>query len=166
MLETMLADAIVAYDELRQVATSLDDAESLTKIINSKLQMIERLTNEQIQLSQRIDMVSQRAIELQDDIEYAQFSVYVQKYKFFDGTSIKDSWVREMQQFVRSVNEMLQDLTLGVIMLVVQLLVGLIYISIVGVTLFLFIKHGWRFVKQSWRNNNHHYNNDEHSENT
>lgn len=150
VLEKMLSDAVSAYDGLVALATQVEDVETLTKIIDSKLRMIESLTQQRIMLSQQIDSLARRTAELNDQIEYVRFSVRVDKYEVFDLTSLKDSWVRQLQQFVSGINSTLQELTLGVLSLVIQMLVVIVYISVIGIMILAFVKFAWRSIKTFW----------------
>jgi hypothetical protein len=149
-LKKTLDDAIVAYDNLVLLATKVENPDSLTKVINSKLATIEKLTNQRFSLSQQIDTLSRRSAELNDRIEYAYFNVNVTKYRVFNLASIKDSWVNQTRSFVYGVNEMLQSLTLGVLRLFLVLLQSVVYISIIGFVIVAFSKFSWRFVKTFW----------------
>lgn len=150
LLETTLTDAVIAYDELRDLATSVEDVESLTKIIDSKLNAIERLTRERVTLSQQIDAIARRSAELADTIEYVYFFVDAQKYQVVDIASIKNSWVREMRMGVTNVNDTLQELTLGVLVLLLNLLRITIQVGIVLVVVVVVGKFAWQNTRRFW----------------
>ncbi|KKS28132.1 MAG: hypothetical protein UU89_C0045G0004 [Parcubacteria group bacterium GW2011_GWC2_42_11] len=151
LLETTLTDAVAAYDDLRTLATSVEDVESLTKIIDSKLNTIERLTRERVNLSQQIDAIAQQRAELADMIEYVYFSLQVEKYQVVDIASLKDSWVRGMRASIANLNTTLQDLTLGVFVLLLGLVQVIIYAGIILVVVFVIAKFAWYRVRSFWK---------------
>jgi hypothetical protein len=150
ILERTLEDSMSAYDSVTSLATQNENIESLTRIITNKLNDITRLTNERIALSQQIDTLTQRIAEVNDQIEYVYFSIRVQKNDVFNLEDVKDSWVSKMRQFVYGVNSALQDLTLGVLELFLGLLKVVVYGGIIGATLLVVGKYGWRSVKTFW----------------
>ncbi len=149
-LKKTLDDAILAYDNLITLATNVEDTESLTKIINSKLAMIDKLTNQRFALAAKIDSISKRSAELRDKIEYAYFHVSVSKYRIFDFDGLKDSWVNQVRTFVYNFNAMLQSLSIGIFSLFLSLFQIVVYVSIVAFIALAFVKYGWKFVKRFW----------------
>ena len=150
LLETTLADAVAAYDDLRTLATQVEDVESLTKIIDSKLNAIERLTRERVSLSIQIDAIAQRSAELADMIDFVYFSVQVEKYQVVDVASLKDSWVHGIRTGIVDANTTLQDLTLGVLVLLLGLLQMTVYAGIVLVVVLVVAKFAWHHVRRFW----------------
>ena len=150
LLETTLSDAVTAYDDLRTLATSVEDVESLTKIIDSKLNTIERLTRERVNLSQQIDAIARQRAELADMIEYVYFSLWVEKYQMVDIASLKDSWVSGIRSTIVNLNSTLQDLTLGVFVLLLGLVQIIIYAGIILVAVLVVAKFAWHHVKRIW----------------
>ncbi len=150
-LEKMLNDAVSAYDELTVLATKIEDAEILTKIINSKLSTIKQLTNERISLAQQIDRMAKRSAELNDRVEYVYFSVRIDKYDILNKTAMKDSWISTVKTFVRDVNNFVQKLTIGLLSFLLKILLVLVYLSIILFIVIVFVKYGWRIVKNFWK---------------
>ncbi len=150
-LEKMLNDAVSAYDELTVLATKIEDVETLTKIINSKLSTIRQLTNERISLAQQIDRMAKRSAELNDEVQYVYFSVRIDKYDILNKTVIKDSWISTVKTFVRDVNYFVQKLTVGLLSFLLKILLVLVYLSIILFIVIVFVKYGWRLVKNFWK---------------
>jgi len=151
MLQQMLSDASNAYDSLAELATGAGDVESLTTIINSKLQQINQLTRELQTVSSQIDAMARSQSQLSDRIDYVQFSATVYKYEVVNLAGIKDSWVSAAKEFVVHLNSTLQALTLGFLGLLLTL-VQFVLFALVIIALFLFVgKHGWRVAKQFWQ---------------
>ena len=150
LLEIALTDAVAAYDDLRTLATAVEDVESLTKIIDSKLNTIERLTRERVNLSQQIDAIARQRAELADMIDYVYFSLRVEKYQMVDIASLKDSWVHNIRSSIANLNTTLQDLTLGVLVLLLGLVQLIIYAGIILVVVLVVAKFAWHHVRRFW----------------
>jgi hypothetical protein len=147
VIDETLENAIYAYDEITTLATRVQDVESLTKIINSKLQIIERLTQERINISNRLDRISKSKAEQLDRMEYTYFYVNVYENKFIDGEELADSWKRAVKGFVRDINVFIQDITINLTFL---LLLAVQY-SLYAVILLLLTKYGWKAGKVIWK---------------
>ena len=68
--------------------------------------------------------------------------------KYADGEALKESWKFAVQQFVREVNTFAQEMSIGLIML----LLFIAKIALYGTLLLLGVKFGWKFVQKVWRN--------------
>lgn len=145
-IEATLASALRAYDEITVLATRSQDAASLAKIIDSKIQIIERLTQERININEQLDRLARAKTEQLDRLKYTYFSVSVYEQKFIDGESLADSWGEKVRAFVRAINGALQSATLGLL----ALIVGLIPYGIYAILLLLVAKYGWKLVKAIW----------------
>ena len=146
LISDTLEDSTAAFDEVMALATDIEDVDTLSKVINSKLAAIERLTRDRINLAQQIDVLSRRAAELADDVDFVQFVVYVQKYEVFDLDSMKDSWVYAIRNFTVDVNQTLQSLTLGLLLNLLVLVKLVLYVFII---LFI-VKFIWQLGKKVW----------------
>lgn len=151
ILEETLSGAVYSYNELTALATDVKDVESLTKIIESKLTTISRLTNERGNLANQIESLARRSAEVEDQIQYVSFSVQVDKYKLLDFTAMKDSWVYKTRVFIQNANTTLQDLTLGVLGLLLQLLQVIVYIGVVLLVVLVVLKFGVQSTKRFWK---------------
>ena len=146
-VEKTLTDAQSAYDQVTVLATRNQDVASLAKIIESKIQLIERLTQERLNTKERIDRLNQSKAEQIDRVDYTLFSVSVYDIVIFDLKQIKNSWVYELKQFVNEFNSMIQNITVGLGTYLFQLIQIIIYLFI---ALFV-VKYGWKAVKKIWR---------------
>lgn len=146
-IEATLEEAIFAYDEIAELATRTQDVESLTKIINSKLQIIERLTQEKININERLDRITRSKADQLDRLEYTYFYVNVFENKFVDGEELKDSWKAAVKSFVRDVNVLAQDISINLALLLLLAFQYGLYILI----LLVFVKYGWKFGKYIWK---------------
>lgn len=146
-IEETLEDAQNAYNAVTQLATKARDVETLAKIINDKIVLIEKLTTERLNTKNNLDKLSQaKALQL-DKLDYTFFTVSVYKNLIIDIKVIKDSWERELKNFVREFNNMLQGISIKLLLCATKLIQVAIYLLIA-----LFVaKYGWRFVKFVWK---------------
>jgi len=91
-IDRTLDSALHSYDEITALATRTQNAEALAKIIDSKIGIIERLTQERININAQLDGLSRAKEDQLDRLKYTYFNVNAYEYAFFDGESIKDSW--------------------------------------------------------------------------
>jgi hypothetical protein len=141
-----MAKALAAYDEISVIATRVQDASSLAKIIDSKINLIERLAQARININSQLDTISRSKAEQLDRLDYTYFHVNVSENKFIDGKNLKTSWELALKEFVRNTNQTLQDITInlvGLLLLVIQYLIYLLILLVVA-------KYGWKFAKRLW----------------
>lgn len=145
-LDSTLADAIASYENITSLATGRGDVESLAKIIESKLTIIERLTAARIDTVNGLERMNRAKAEALDRLEYTYFSVSIYKNEFINGTDIKDSWKAAVQTFVRETNKLIQDISIGV----VTLLLILVKFTLYFVILLFVARFGWTFTRKVW----------------
>jgi hypothetical protein len=148
--ESTLNDAIRSYDEIARVATQARDAESLAKIIDSKIRIIENLSQQKLNISEQLDRLSRAKAEQLDRLDYIYFYVYVYENKFIDREQIVDSWKNEVRQFVREVNEIVQNSSIGIVKLMFYIFQFALYLLI----LVLVAKYGWKLLRKIWGKKN------------
>lgn len=146
-IEKTLDDATRAYDEITALATRSQDVASLAKIIESKLQIIERLTQERINVSEQLDRLTRGKAEQLDRLEYTYFNLNVYENKFVDGENLKDSWKGAVRSFVYDLNRVAQDLTVGLVALFFFAIQWIIYFFIA----LIIAKYVWKFAKAIWK---------------
>jgi hypothetical protein len=145
-IDQTLKSAMSAYDEVTALATQSQDAESLAKIIDSKIQLIERLTQERININTQLDYLSRAKGEQLDRLEYTYFHVNVYENKFVDAKSLEDSWKAALRSFIENINRILQELTVGIVALLLVAVQYLIYAFILVVV----VKFAWRGIRKIW----------------
>jgi hypothetical protein len=142
-----LESALIAYNEITTLATNTGDAETLASIINSRIQIIERLTQERIAISAQLDRLSRAQAEALDGLDYTQFQVSVIERKFINLEAMGDSWQQAIEQFFLTVNKALQDATINVLGFLFVLAPFVLYFFI----LVVFAKYGWRLARYVWK---------------
>jgi hypothetical protein len=145
-IDDTLSSAIVAYDEISKLATKTRDASSLANIIESKIKIIERLSQEKINIISQLERISRAKAEKLDKLEYTYFNVNIYENKYVDVDNLRDSWKRSVKSFVLDMNKVLQDLSIGLVTLAAytfQYLLYLLIMLIVG-------KYVWKLFKRIW----------------
>ena len=146
-IESTLTTAIKAYDDITNVATRVQDVASLAKIIDSKIQIIEKLTKEKINVITNLDRLTRAKAEQLDRLEYTYFNIYVQENKFVDGQDLKDSWKLAIKSFVADTNQVIQDISIN---LALWILIVFQYILYFFILLFV-TKYLWHLTKIIWK---------------
>lgn len=146
-VQDTLKSATADYDALAQLARSAKDTESLTKIMNSKIDLIQRLTSESISNNAQLEQLSRAKAEQADQLVYTNFNVSITENTYFNGRDLKDSWDNAVKATLAQLNGILQGLTLG---LVAGVLLVIQY-GVYAVLLLFVAKYGWRFAKKVWR---------------
>ena len=147
-LDKTLSDAVSSYENITALATAGGDVGNLAKIIESKIAIIERLTNVRIETSNQLERMNRTKSEALDRLLYTYFTVSMYENTFVDGDEIKSSWKVAVQQFVREINGLVQDLSIGLVALLFLILKYALYFVI----LLFVIRFGWAFTKEVWGN--------------
>ena len=145
-IDATLEDAIAAYDEIQKIATANQDAESLARIIDSKIQLIERLSQERININEQLDRYGRAKADQLDRLEYTHFSANVFERLFIDEEGIVDSWKESVRQFFLDINRVAQDLTVNFILLIVLAIQYILYLLL----LVFIAKFVWKAVRYIW----------------
>jgi len=146
-LDKTLADAILSYENITVLATNAGNVDSLAKIIESKLTIIERLTAARIETSNYLERMQRSKADALDRLLYTYFTVSVYENKFVDGEEITNSWKTAVQQFVRETNSAVQDISIGLVYFMLMIVkIGLYFV----IGLFA-VRFGWMFAKRVWK---------------
>ncbi len=146
-IEETLTEAQVSYDQVEVLATRTQDVESLAKIIDSKVALIERLTEERIRTKEQIDRINRSKAEQLDRLAYTFFNVHVSEDKIIDLERIVDSWKWELKRVVQELSSMLQALSTGLLVFLFKAIPIAIYL----IAALFILKYGWRGAKYMWR---------------
>lgn len=146
-IDETLKSALDAYGEITALATRTQNAEALAKIIDSRINIIERLTQERINVTAQLERLERGKAEQLDKLEYTYFYVNIYENKFVDGKNLADEWKNALRATVNEVNTTLQEVTLGLVALLFLLAQWLLYAFI----LLIVAKYGWKVVKYLWQ---------------
>lgn len=149
-LDKTLADAIASYESIYGLATGAGNVDTLARIIESKLTMIERLNNARIEAVNQLERINRSKSDALDKLEYTYFYVNLYESKFIDGQAIKDSWKQAVQQFMRDTNSLLQEVSIGFVGFLLLLIKFALYFVVI-VTLARF---GWSYARKVWQAEN------------
>ncbi|MFA5352476.1 MAG: hypothetical protein WC304_04350, partial [Candidatus Gracilibacteria bacterium] len=144
--EATLNNAQTSYEELFQLATKKGDIESLTKLIDLKINMIERLAQEKLSISAEMESVERNRADLLEKLDYNEFRVYVSEERLIDWKNMGDNWKMEIQNFVNNLNSLTQWVSVKFISYTLNSFVALAYLG-VG---FIFLKGAWILGKKVW----------------
>ena len=146
-IDDTLENALDAYDEITSLATRTQNADALAKIIDSKIGIIERLTQERINITAQLERLERAKAEQLDKLEYTYFYVNVYENKFIDGENLKNSWKAAIKNAVRDINRTIQDVTVNLVTLIFTIVQYMLYFLI----LLIVAKYLWRVTKYIWK---------------
>lgn len=146
-IEKTLSDAANSYDEIAALATKTQNVDALAKIIDSKLQMLQQLTQERININEQLDQLTRAKADQLDKIKYTFFSVNIFENKYIDKQSLSDSWKATIKAFVNDMNSIAQNVSVNLVALLFFVLQYLIYFFI----LLFAAKYVWRWTKKIWK---------------
>lgn len=146
-IDETLKTAVAAYDEITAIATKTNNADSLAKVIESKVNIIERLTMERININAELERLGQDKSRQLDRLKYVNFQIGIYENKIVDGQQFKDFWKSSVKQFVIDANQLLNDLSLGLVSLALNLVKYLIYIFL----LLVVGKACWKLAVRIWK---------------
>ncbi len=146
-IEETLSDALKSYDQITALATKARDAESLATIIDSKVRLIERLSQSRVDINAELDQLAKAKADQMDRLNYTFFNVTVSDVRYLDLKELQDSWRSAIRDAVDSANQVLQGLTVQLLTFVLVVAQFLLYI----VLLTFAAKYGWRAVKRIWK---------------
>lgn len=146
-IEETLTDAQIAYDQVETLAAQTRDVESLAKVIDSKIGLIERLTQERINIKERIDRLEREKAEQLDRLNFTFFNLHVYESKIVDLEAMKDSWVAEVRYMIQEFNWMLQNLTTGLLAFVFRAIPFAVFL----IAALFILKYGWRGARYIWK---------------
>lgn len=146
-IDDTLRQAIAAYDGITQLATNTQNADALAKVIDSKVGVIERLTQQRIDLTAQLERLARGKAEQIDRLVYTFFTVNVYESKFVDWQDLGDSWKRSIQEFVANCNQALQGVTVGLLSFLLMIVQFVLYVFIVV----LVAKFVWKAVRYIWK---------------
>lgn len=130
-LTETLSDAEAAYDTAMSQARGGSDYGAIAQIVNNKVALIERLTQQKLNVQAQIDRYQKNLSRTEEQVEYTHFSVSVQKRLYIDWEHIGNSWWSELDDFIMYMNNTLHHLTFGVLLLLAALVKWAIYGAII-----------------------------------
>lgn len=145
-IESTLNEALTAYDEITRIARNAGNANALANVIDGKVRIIERLTNERIAVRNQLDHLLKSKEEQLDKLSYTYMYVRVTENNYIDGEQLKNSWKYSLKYTIEDVNDIVQLTTLGLLRVVAYIVQFAIYLLIILYA----VKYGWRIGKKIW----------------
>jgi hypothetical protein len=145
-IEATLTKALSAYDDITKLATQTQNADVLANVINSKVSIIERLTQEKIDINNQLDQIAQQKSDQMDQLNYKSFSVNIYENKYIDWQGIGDAWKAAVQNFFSSLNGFLMQMTLGFALFLFSVASYVLY----ALVILLIVKYAWKYGKVIW----------------
>ncbi len=146
-IDDTLRSATAAYDQVTRLATQTQDASSLAQIIQSRIQIIQQLTQEKLNVSAQLERLSRAKADSLDHLDYTYFNVNVSESKYINGDAIKDSWKQSLRDVVHVINGAVQGVTINLIALFFLVLQYALY----GLILLVIAKYGWMYAVKIWK---------------
>ena len=146
-IDDTLKDATNAYADVTRIATQSNDAASLAQIIQGRIQIIQQLTQERININDQLDRLARAKEESLDHLDYTYFYVSVWENPYIDTDQIKESWKQSMRDVVRVINGAIQGVTINLIALFFLVLQYALYALI----LLVIAKYGWEIAVRIWK---------------
>lgn len=141
-----LAEAEKAYDAAMTQARNGADYSAIAQIVNSKISIIERLSQQKIAIQSQIDRYEKNLGRTTDQVEYTSFSVSVSKRVVIDWESIGNTWRYELDDFIMNINKALHHLTFGLMLLVVAVIRWIIYAGVILIAIRIVWQGGKRII--------------------
>lgn len=147
-IEDTLEKATKTYNEISEFAREQKDTESLSKVIDSKLRTIERLTQDLINLNAQLERI-ERSKQIQlDKLKYTIFRVNIIEKKLLDFKKIKENWFSAIKYAIQDINEAIQGMSVNLITLAFLLIQYSLYFFI----LIFIAKLYWKWAKKILKN--------------
>ena len=145
-IDDTLGKAVTSYNEVAEIATKANDVESLAKVIDSKINTIERLTQERIDINAQLDLIQRGKAQQVDRLDYTYFSVNIADGSFVDWQALNDSWNYAIKSSVNKINEIVQNISVNLVGFVFSLFQYVIYALILLVA----AKYVWKLGRYIW----------------
>ena len=147
VIEDTLDRANTAYDGVSELATEKSDAETLSKVINNKINTIKQLTQERLNTAAQLEQLRRSKLMQTDKLDYTYFNVYARDNSYFDWQGIKDSWQAVVKNTVGGFNRIAQNISVNLVIFLLDILQYAIY----GMVLLIAAKYFWKAAKSIWK---------------
>lgn len=146
-IDETLSGAISSYDELGALATSTRDVESLTKIVDAKIRLIDRLSQSRLSVSAQLNRIVKAQADQNDRLQFTFFQVSVVENVFVDGEQLGDAWKAATRAFVRDANDVLLNVSINLVIFLLVVLQYLLYLFL----LLIIAKYAWVAGRYLWK---------------
>lgn len=142
-----LADAEIQYAVIAEFARANNEAAALTEAIRDKLQILESLTQQRIQLTAQLQQLQQQATDLNERIGMIAFTVNINRSFAFDPEETSREWETSWHTLKNTVTSVLIGFTtyLGVFIL------RALQFAFYALILIFIARYGWKVVHKIWQ---------------
>jgi hypothetical protein len=146
-IEQTLENSVQEYNDITALAAKTKDAASLATIIDSKINIVEKLTQERLDINDQLAQLDKDKADQLDRLNYTNFSVNISETKLIDWRELKDSWTSVVQDVAYEINNVFEGLTVGLLVALFYALEIVIYIFLILIA----VKYLWRAAKYIWK---------------
>ena len=129
-LEIILNDATQSYTKLLILAQEKNDIDALTKLVELKIDTLNRLTNEKNSILSQITTLTRKKKELFERLNYVIFKVVIDEFLYIDMENLKNSWKYDIKALISNFNSLIQSLTTTLFSFMLKLAKFFIYFII------------------------------------
>jgi Ca2+/Na+ antiporter len=126
-LEIILNDATQSYSALLLLAKEKNNIDALTKLIDLKINTLNRLSRERNAILAEIYTLSKGKQELFDSLNYVIFNINIDEFLYIDTESLKNSWKYDVKALISNFNSLGQSLTTTLASFIIKLFEFFIY---------------------------------------
>ncbi len=126
-IEVILNDAIESYSSLLKLAKEQNNIESLTKLIDLKINTLNKLSNEKNAILEQINYIKKNRKELFDKVNFVIFRISIEEFLYLDIIELKNSWQYEVKNLVSTLNNLAQNLSVKFLIFVVNVIKFMVY---------------------------------------
>jgi len=146
-VESTLAEAELAYDDIAVFAREERDVSEYSQAIDAKLRQIDQLTNRKISLTSQLDSIAQQAADLEERIGVVEISVnYSRSY-----TLNPDKTSRAWEQAWETLSDTWINFGIGLTAYFGIFLLYTLQYGLYLLVLILLARFGWKAVRMIWK---------------
>jgi len=147
MLDDLLKNAQAKYAKLQNTSNT----NALVQAINNEINLIERITNQKLNVQSRIDRLTNSTGVQKERIDYSQFNISVSERKFINWDNIGEQWKYAFERFISGISKIVQELTIGLVVFVLGLVKFIVFLSVGIVAIVATAKFLWNIARKIWR---------------
>ncbi|MEI7511076.1 MAG: hypothetical protein WCJ84_02880 [Candidatus Peregrinibacteria bacterium] len=141
-----LEDAQKRYDELVILATKKEAVDSLAKLIDTKINTIDRLSQEKQSISEQIANTERQQKEMAERLKYSEFTVSIAEDLMVDWKNIQENWRSQVKNLVSTFDEVVQSVSIDLVTFILRVFQALFYFAL-SLVLLRFV---WGMSKKIW----------------
>lgn len=146
-IERSLNAAETQFSEIAELAKNQKDVATLSQTIREKINMVEMLTQQKINLTNQLDNIYRQSAELEERIDVVEFYVNVNRsYPIFLN---KDS--KKWETAKENLKDTFTDTMIGLTTTFVTFLLWILRLSIYLLVVLIVVRGVWKFINVIWK---------------